>query len=265
MKNEPAGTGNGGALHGSSPAGIESAGRHRLMVNPKAERGVVQVEQNAAALFGDHAHRLVKNLAAVAVGGKQIARRATGVNAHQHSLLTGRPRFRFAGGRESQRVRQARRAGASRKSGAVDAQVAPNQRNVAFVAVDLALVGDHAELAIASLDAAIGNAHNRAFVAQPVADHLRHGQDAQPVLLAKGNQVRDAGHLAVVAHDLADHAGGIQTGHASQIDRCLGLPGADQHAALTRAQRKDVPWTGQIGRIRAWIDRRADGLRPVRS
>ncbi len=87
-------------------------------------------------------------------------------------------------------------AGASRRrsrleSRAVLAKLSAHQRNVALAAIHLALVGDHAKLAVARLDAALAGAHNIALVAQPVADQLRHGQNRQPVFLAKRNQVRN--------------------------------------------------------------------------
>ena len=43
---------------------------------------------------------------------------------------------------------------------------------------------------------------------------------------------------------------GSKSGHARQIDRGFGLPGADQHSALARAQRKHVTGTSQVARRR---------------
>ena len=126
------------------------------------------------------------------------------------------------------------------------AKVATHQRDVALAAVHFALVGDHAEFAMACLDAALAGADDIALVAQAVADQLGDGENLQTVFLAERNQVGNAGHLAVVAHDFADHAGGVQPGQPRQIDRRLGLAGAHQHASLARAQRKDVAGTRQI-------------------
>ena len=49
-----------------SAARAESDGRG--VVNLKPARGVVEIENDAATLLGDHAHGLIKGLAATAVG-----------------------------------------------------------------------------------------------------------------------------------------------------------------------------------------------------
>ncbi len=92
-----------------------------------------------------------------------------------------------------------------------------HQRNVALAAVHFALVGNHAELAVLRLNAALPGAHNVALVPQPVADQLRHRKNQQPVLPAERDQVRNPRHLPVVAHDLADHARRIQPRQPRQI------------------------------------------------
>src|SRR5215469_14657039 len=121
---------------------------------------------------------------------------------------------------------------------AARAQVAADQRDVALAPVHLRLVGDHAKLAVACLDAALARANDIALVAKAVADEFGDREDAQSMLLAKRDQVRNARHLAVVAHDLADHACRSESCHAGQIDRSLGLAGAHKHAAAARSKRK---------------------------
>ncbi len=82
-----------------------------------------------------------------------------------------------------------RRAGDGRtvvKSRAIGAEFAADQGEMAFAAVDFALVGDHAELAVAGLDAALAGADDVALVAQPVADQLGNGQDEEAVLRQNG-------------------------------------------------------------------------------
>jgi hypothetical protein len=119
----------------------------------------VEIEDDAAAGFGDHAHGLVEDLAAMAVGGEDVARGAAGVDADEHGMRAGgcaegscgqtQLRVGFAGNDG--------RAG-RREGGAVGAEVAADQGDVAFAAVDFALVGDHAELAVAGLDAGLAGA-----------------------------------------------------------------------------------------------------------
>ena len=54
-------------------------------------------------------------------------------------------------------------------------------------------------------------------------------------------EVGHARHRAVVVHDLADDAGGLQPGEAREIDRALGLPGAHEHAAALARSGKTWP------------------------
>ena len=58
------------------------------------------------------------------------------------------------------------------------------------------------------------------------------------------------GHGAVVVHDFADHAGGIEPGDARQVDRRLGLARPHEHAAGSRPQGKHVPGARQVLRTR---------------
>jgi hypothetical protein len=76
--------------------------------------------------------------------------------------------------------------------------------------------------------------------AHPVADEVGDRDHQQLVLPSRTSSARDARHAAVAAHDLADDAGRVQAGDARQVHGRLGLAGAHQHAAVTRAQREDV-------------------------
>ena len=215
----------------------------------------MQIEDDAAACFGDHAHGLVEDFAAAAVGGEDVACGAAGVDADQHGMRAGQTLLCRGGGRGSAPFGRAderigKRAGM--EGGAVGAEVAADEGDVAFAAVHFALVGDHAELAVAGLDAGLAGADDVALVAQAVADELGDGENLEAVLAAEGDEVGDAGHFAVVAHDFADDAGGGEAGEAGQIDGGLGLAGADQNAAAARAQREDVAGTGEVGGGGAW-------------
>ena len=73
-----------------------------------------------------------------------------------------------------------------------------------------------------------------------VRDQLGDRAHLQRVLGAEADEVVAAGHLAVVAHDLADDGRLLEAGHAGQVDAALGLPRADQDAAVAAAQRVHV-------------------------
>ena len=83
----------------------------------------------------------------------------------------------------------------------------------------------------------LSGAAHQLLVAQPVLDQLCDGHDLEVVAAGEGDQVRHAGHGAVVVHDLADHAGRVQPGEPRDVDRRLGMAGADKHAAMARHQR----------------------------
>src|SRR5208337_2365994 len=147
--------------------------------------------------------------------------------------------------------------------GAVGAEVAADEGDVALAAVDFAFVGDHSELAVAGLDAGLAGADDVALVAEAVTDELGDGEDFEAMFATKGDEVGDAGHFAVVAHDFADDAGRGEAGKAGEIDGGLSLAGADEDAAAARAQREDVAGTGEVGRGGAGIDGSADGAGAV--
>ena len=81
----------------------------------------------------------------------------------------------------------------------------------------------------------------------------------RPCSRAEARELGHARHRAVVVHDLADHARGLQPGEPGEIDRALGLPGADEHAALARAEREDVARAREVlrassvGSMATWI------------
>src|SRR5205807_6099998 len=57
---------------------------------------------------------------------------------------------------------------------------------------------------------------------QPVSRQVCDGGHHEAVRFAEPDQVRHAGHGAVVVDDLADHDGGVKAGDAGEIDGCLG-------------------------------------------
>ncbi len=205
-------------------------------VDFKTGRGVVQVDESAAAFFRDPAQGAIDDFAAVAIGVEDFAGGAAGVDADQNW---------FAG------------------LGAAAVEVAFDEGHVAFAAVDFTLVGDHAELAEFCLDGGFAGADDVALVAEAVADELGDGEDLHAVLLAEGDEVGDAGHFAVVAHDFADDAGGIEAGHAGEIDGGFCLAGADEDAAAAGAEGEDVAGAGEVGGGGIWRDGGLDGVGAV--
>ena len=77
------------------------------------------------------------------------------------------------------------------------------------------------------------------------------------------HQIVEPGHGPVLAHDLADDAGRVEPGEPGDVDRRLGMAGADQHAAGPGDQRKDMAGRDQGLRAVGRIDRDGDGPRAV--
>ena len=137
-------------------------------------------------------------------------------------------------------------------------EAAADQSDV-LVVVDVAGVGDHAEIAEARGKNGFGDAANVPLVLHAVPDQIGHREHFQFVLAAEFVELRDARHGAVFVHDFADDGGGVQPGDAGEIDAGFGLAGADEHAAIAGAQWKDVARAGEILRAGLRVDGGEDG------
>jgi hypothetical protein len=67
-----------------------------------------------------------------------------------------------------------------------------------------------------------------------------------PCSAANTCKVGQAGHGAVVFHDLADHGSRGATGHGGQIATGFGVACAHQHAAVHGLQRENVAGLHQV-------------------
>src|SRR5262249_39752458 len=104
-----------------------------------------------------------------------------------------------------------------------------------------------------------GDAAHVAFVLHAVADEVRDREYLQVVFAAKLDELRHAGHGAVLAHDLADYASRRERGDAREVYGGFGLAGADEDAAVAGAQRKDVAGPCQVLWLGFGINGRQDG------
>src|SRR5207245_2483138 len=108
---------------------------------------------------------------AVATGrSEDVAKQAARVHAHQHALLSG--------------------------------DIAAHQGQVVF-GVEVAGVGDAAEVAELGLDATFGLAAHETLVFHSVADNFSHRDHFEAVAETKLVQLRHAGHGAILVHDFA--------------------------------------------------------------
>ena len=68
--------------------------------------------------------------------------------------------------------------------------------------------------------------------AQTVGDQIGDGDDFQVEFLRHFEQLRQAGHRAVLVHDLDQSAAGLQSGQTGQIDGRFGMSRPAQHPLL---------------------------------
>jgi hypothetical protein len=98
---------------------------------------------------------------------------------------------------------------------------------------------------------------------QAVGDEVPDGADLEAVQLREGDEIVHPRHRPILLHDLADHARGIEAGQAGDVDRRLGMAGADQHPAILRYQWEDVAGGDDVLRALGCIDRDGDGAGAV--
>ena len=214
------------------------------LLDEAAERrgsGLADDDDDTASLFADEAHRGFEFagagtiLAAEEGAGRHVAetvcQQIVLVHAHEHRFVSG--------------------------------NVAADEREV-FAVADLVGIDANLKLAaIAAHDLRGDDEIDELLVAAAIADEVADRGDLQPVLLGELHEVRHSGHGAIVVHDLADHARGVEAGEPRDIDRSLGVAGADHHAAVLSDQREDVPGGDDVVAAIIVVDGNRDGAGAV--
>ncbi len=164
-----------------------------------------QVDDDPAPGLLDHGHGSVQLWTAVASQGTEdVAGQALAVHPDQHVGLAGH---------------------------------LPFDHGHVVLAVQHRLVGVDGELAVVGRDAGVGEAPDQLVLAAAVTNEVGDGDEVEPVALGKGLELVEAGHpRLVLAHHLAEHAGGRHAGGSGQVDGRLGVAGTLQHAARPVAQ-----------------------------
>ena len=121
-----------------------------------------------------------------------------------------------------------------------------------------ARVGDGAKRTEFGFQESFAEPVHVALILEPVANDVGHRDHLQAVFGAELFQLRDAGHAAVLVHDLADDTGRRQSGHARQIHRRFGLPRSHEDATFLGSQRKYVARPRQIGGLAGRVDASED-------
>ena len=118
--------------------------------------------------------------------------------------------------------------------------------------------GDGGEVPVGGRQPDGGHALDELLRLPAVLDQVLDGDHLDPVLLAVGNQVGNARHRPVLAHDLADHSRRIETGEPGEVDGGLGLARTLEHSAAPGAKREDVARLDEVVRPPARVDRNLD-------
>ena len=132
-----------------------------------------------------------------------------------------------------------------------------------FLATALLAERNKAEMAVFGGHIHLVAHFNFAFLAQPVGYKVAYGQHVQAMLAGKLLQLRHAGHGAVFVKDFNQTGSRMQAGHAGQVDGCLSMPCAGQHAAVLRIKRIDMAGTAESLRGTLGVGQRLDGFGTV--
>ena len=81
------------------------------------------------------------------------------------------------------------------------------------------------------------------IVTEPVGDQIGDGRDLQTVALGKRHQIGPR-HGAIVIHDLANHAGRIESGEPREIDGGFGVAGT--HSTPPSLATSGNTWPGVV-------------------
>ena len=169
--------------------------RRGLVMMPVSEAGLVQINENANALFGDPIERSVNHFAAIAASrSENIAERTSRVHAHQNIFLLS--------------------------------DIAANKREMTLI-IDSAHILNRLKNSRIGLETPFAAALDKMFGFKAVANQLGDGNHFQPVNCAELGQMRNPGHGAVRIHDFANHAARLKSAHPSQIHRRFRLPRAN--------------------------------------
>ena len=107
--------------------------------------------------------------------------------------------------------------------------------------------------------------YDQCLAGAPIGDQIGDRPDFQAMFFGKADQVRKARHLAVILHDLADHAGRFgDTRRTGDVDNGLGMACTNQRTAVTRHQRKDMARCRNVLGVALRVDRGAHSMGTVR-
>src|SRR5204863_403643 len=99
---------------------------------------------------------------------------------------------------------------------------------------DVIAIADDAPLTMLGRQTRFGDAMHESLGLEPVGDQLGNGDECDAMLPGEALELRTPSGRAILVEDLADHAGGGESGESREIDRGFGVTDTLQHTALAR-------------------------------
>ena len=190
-----------------------------------------EADDQPAAGFADDTHRALEHLALLARPPEHIVEQRNAVHPHESRIV---------------------------------GQYAALLQHHADAAVDRAAIIDRTPLAaMLAVERAFARTLDQMIVLHPVFDQVADRADLELVTPRELHKVVEPGHRAVIVHDLADHARGIEPGQARNVDRRFGMSRADQHPAIACDQREHVARGDDVLAPSRRVDCDGDGARAV--
>ena len=101
--------------------------------------------------------------------------------------------------------------------------------------------------------------YNR-FLLQAVGDEVLDGDDFHSPFLCLYLEVRHTSHCSVVVHDFHERTCWLQSCEAAEVDGCLCVSAASQHAVVLCIERIDVARASECLRCGSGVGESLDGL-----
>src|SRR6185436_16612390 len=112
-----------------------------------------------------------------------------------------------------------------------------------YVTIDHVFIRDRAKATVDRRQISLDYATDQHLFANAIAHQVRHSDHFKIVLRGELLELWQTRHRPILVHDLADHAGGIQTGNAGHVHAGFSLTGPNKDPAVLCAQGKDMTRT----------------------
>ena len=149
------------------------------------------------------------------------------------------------------------------EDGILGADFTFDEGEVVLLGIEFTGVDDEIEIPVVGRHLDALDPLDQFLLAAAVIDEGLDRADFEIVFFGELEQLGKTGHGAVLVENLADDAGGLESGEAGEVNGGLGVSGAAEDAALLRLEREDVAGTDEIARLGEGIGEDLNGAGPV--